>query len=47
MVSCNLCSNVSSCSNATWQSFHILQGVQERKQVFHKETNKKNVPQKN
>jgi hypothetical protein len=26
MVSCNLCSNVSPCSNATWQSFHLLQG---------------------
>jgi uncharacterized protein YdaU (DUF1376 family) len=26
MVSCNLCSNVSPCSNATWQSFHFLQG---------------------
>jgi hypothetical protein len=26
MVSCNICSNVSSCSHATWQSFHFLQG---------------------
>jgi hypothetical protein len=26
MVSCNLCSNVSSCSDATWQSFYFLQG---------------------
>ncbi len=26
MISCNLCSNVFPCSNATWQSFHFLQG---------------------
>jgi len=26
MVSCNLYSNVSSCSDATWQSFEFLQG---------------------
>jgi hypothetical protein len=37
MVSCNLCSNVSSHSDATWQSFHFLQG-----DIYHQKTSKQN-----